>query len=59
GFPGLKPGDRWCLCAQRWREAFLAGHAPPVLLQGTHEAVLKFVRLEDLLAHALSDGAEA
>lgn len=59
GFPGLKPGDRWCLCGQRWRDAFRVGMAPPVVLQATHEAVLKFVRLEDLLAHALPEGAEA
>jgi uncharacterized protein len=52
-FPGLKAGDRWCLCALRWREALEAGVAPPVVLGSTHEAVLRFVRLEDLLAHAL------
>lgn len=52
-FPGLKPGDRWCLCALRWREALEAGVAPPVVLASTHESVLRFVRLEDLLAHAL------
>jgi hypothetical protein len=53
GFPGLRPGDRWCLCAARWREAFEAGCAPPVDLSATHEAALAIVRLEDLEAHAL------
>ena len=52
-FPGLKPGDRWCLCALRWREALEAGLAPPVVLEATHEAALSYVRLEDLEAHAL------
>lgn len=56
GFPGLSPGDRWCLCAARWAEAFLAGYAPPVVLEATHEATLEFVDLEALLAHAV--GAE-
>jgi uncharacterized protein (DUF2237 family) len=53
GFPGLKPGDRWCLCAGRWEEARRAGVAPPVLLEATHLAALEAVRLEDLRAHAL------
>ena len=52
-FPGLKPGDRWCLCAARWREAFEAGCAPPVILRATHERVLDLVTLEDLKAHAI------
>jgi uncharacterized protein (DUF2237 family) len=52
-FPGLKPGDRWCLCALRWREAFEAGAAPRVVLMATHEAVLKYVDLADLKRHAL------
>lgn len=55
GFPGLKPGDRWCLCALRWREALEAGVAPPVILAATHEAALKFVSLEDLKRHALDE----
>lgn len=50
-FPGLKPGDRWCLCATRWREAFQAGIAPPVVLEATHEKVLAYVTLDDLKAH--------
>jgi len=53
GFPGLKPGDRWCLCAARWQEALAAGVAPPVVLAATHEAALRVVSLEDLKAHAL------
>jgi uncharacterized protein (DUF2237 family) len=52
GFPGLKPGDRWCLCAARWKEALDAGHAPQVVLTATHEAALQFVRLDDLKRHA-------
>jgi hypothetical protein len=57
GFPGLAPGDRWCLCAARWEEARRAGVAPPVLLEATHEAALAVCRREDLLAHALDGGA--
>lgn len=53
GFPGLKPGDRWCLCAARWQEALEAGKAPPVVLAATHEAALAVVRREDLLRYAL------
>lgn len=47
-FPGLKPGDRWCLCALRWREAYAANLAPPVRLTCTHERVLQYIKLEDL-----------
>ena len=54
-FPGLKPGDRWCLCALRWKEALEAGVAPPVILAATHEAVLRHVSLEDLKQHALTE----
>lgn len=53
GFPGLSPGDRWCVCAARWRQALEAGVAPPVVLAATHERALETVRLEDLKAHAL------
>jgi uncharacterized protein (DUF2237 family) len=53
GFPGLKPGDRWCLCAERWQEAFEAGAAPRVVLAATHEATLGIVRLADLKRHSL------
>jgi hypothetical protein len=52
-FPGLRPGDRWCLCALRWQEAFEAGFAPNVILEATHEATLEFLRLEDLRAFAV------
>lgn len=57
GFPGLRPGDRWCLCAARWEEARRAGFAPPVLPEATHEAALQVCRREDLLAHAHDGGA--
>ena len=53
GFPGLKPGDRWCLCAARWREAFEAGKAPRVILGATHEATLEVVELGDLKRYAI------
>jgi uncharacterized protein (DUF2237 family) len=52
-FRGLKPGDRWCLCAARWREALRFGVAPPVVLESTHEKALEFVTLDELRAHAL------
>ena len=52
-FPGLKPGDRWCLCVTRWKEALNAGVAPPVILAATHEAVLEYVSLEELQKHAI------
>ena len=53
GFPGLNPGDRWCLCADRWQEALDAGVAPRVILAATHEATLEIAELEDLKRHAL------
>jgi len=52
GFPGLKAGDRWCLCAARWREALAAGVAPRVVLRATHEGALELVSLDDLKRHA-------
>jgi len=52
-FQGLSPGDRWCVCAGRWREAFDAGVAPPVVLEATHEEALAIVPLADLRRHAL------
>jgi len=52
-FPGLQPGDRWCLCALRWKEAFLAGVAPGVILQACHEVTLKVVSLDKLQQHAV------
>ena len=57
GFAGLRPGDRWCLCAERWQEAFDAGAAPPVVLASTHEAATDVVARETLLAHALDPEA--
>ena len=54
GFPGLKPGDGWCLCASRWKEALDAGCAPPVVLAATHEKALEVVNLEELRAHAVA-----
>lgn len=53
-FPGLKPGDRWCLCASRWQEAFEIGVAPPVILAATHVRALETIALEDLQKHALT-----
>jgi uncharacterized protein (DUF2237 family) len=52
-FPGLKPGHQWCLCAMRWQEALEAGVAPKVVLQATHAAALKVVKLADLKRHAI------
>jgi uncharacterized protein (DUF2237 family) len=52
-FPGLKPGDRWCLCASRWQQAFEAGLAPKVILKATHLSALQYCRLDDLKAHAV------
>ena len=53
GFPGLEPGDRWCLCAARWKEAMDAGMAPRVVLTATHERTLEVVSLEELKPYAL------
>jgi uncharacterized protein (DUF2237 family) len=53
-FPGLKAGDRWCLCAMRWQEALQAGVAPPVVLAACHENALRHVRLSDLQQHSLA-----
>ena len=52
-FPGLKPGDRWCLCAARWREALAADMAPKVVLRATHERALEIVDWAALKAHAI------
>jgi hypothetical protein len=52
-FPGLKPGDRWCLCAPRWQEAFAAGKAPKVVLASTHEGALDYAALADLKRYAI------
>ena len=53
GFAGLKPGDRWCLCASRWRQALEHGIAPPVDLMATHESALDYASLVDFLRHSL------
>ena len=53
GFPGLKPGDRWCLCAPRWQEALEAGRAPRVVLQATEQTALVYCELADLKRHAI------
>jgi uncharacterized protein (DUF2237 family) len=55
GFPGLKPGDKWCLCALRWKEALDADFAPPVILEATNFATLQYVPLEDLQKYALDE----
>jgi len=53
GFRGLKPGDRWCLCAPRWQEAFEVGQAPRVVLRATHEGALAYCSLADLKRFAV------
>ena len=50
-FKGLKPGDRWCLCATRWAEALATGAAPPVVLESTHASALRFVTMAQLEKH--------
>ncbi len=55
-FPGLKAGDKWCLCVSRWKEAYLEGLAPPVVLEATHEKALNYVAFEQLLEHKHSMG---
>ena len=57
GFPGLKPGDRWCLCVTRWKDALDAGMAPPVVLEASQAASLEFVDLADLKKHAYNSDA--
>ncbi len=53
GFPGLKEGDRWCLCAPRWQQALEAGHAPKIVLRATHEGALAYCSLDDLKKYAV------
>jgi len=53
-FPGLKPGDKWCLCASRWKQAYKAGKAPEVDLEATHEKALQIIDFEMLLEHKYS-----
>jgi hypothetical protein len=57
-FPGLRPGDRWCLCVTRWQEALEADAAPPVILAATHISALEYVELEDLKNNALDTGQD-
>lgn len=57
-FPGLKEGDRWCLCVLRWKEAFEAGMAPLVNLRATHISALEFLNLEDLKEYATGDSLD-
>jgi uncharacterized protein (DUF2237 family) len=57
GFAGLRPGDRWCVCAARWKEAYDAGVAPPVYLEATHEEAARIVPREALLEHAADSQA--
>jgi uncharacterized protein len=52
GFTGLKPGDKWCLCALRWKEAFEAGCAPKVVLEATDERALEYIDINNLISHA-------
>jgi len=59
GFPGLTPGDRWCLCAPRWQQALEAGAAPGVVLEATHLGTLEWASLEDLRAHAVDPTPES
>ena len=55
GFPGLKPGDKWCVCALRWKEALDAGKAAPLILKATHEATLKYISKGTLEEHGIDD----
>jgi len=55
GFPGLKPGDRWCLCAARWKEALVDGVAPPVVLAATHIKALEWITLDELKQYAIGE----
>jgi uncharacterized protein (DUF2237 family) len=52
GFPGLKPGDKWCLCALRWKDAFDAGCAPDVVLEATDEKALEYIEMDSLIGHS-------
>jgi uncharacterized protein len=59
GFPGLRPGDRWCVCAARWLEAHESGCAPPVLLAATHERALDLIEIDTLLDYAIEPERDA
>jgi uncharacterized protein len=56
GFPGLKEGDQWCVCAASWRQAFKVGMACPVDLESTHQAALRIVPLEELMEYSIAEG---
>jgi len=58
-FPGLKPGDRWCLCATRWREAYDHGKAPKVILEASAEEALKYIEMDMLIEHAFRDDTKS
>ncbi|MFO0938232.1 MAG: DUF2237 domain-containing protein [Gemmataceae bacterium] len=58
GFPGLRPGDQWCVCVTRWKQAYEAGVISPVYLEGSHISVLEFVDLDVLKQHAVRSTAE-
>jgi uncharacterized protein len=58
-FPGLVPGDKWCLCVMRWKEALDAGCAPKVVLEATHELALNYVKMSDLIPHAYKVSEDA
>ena len=58
GFAGVRPGDRWCLCAERWQEAFEHGVAPPVHLEATHILALEFIDLANLRRHMVQTGGQ-
>lgn len=55
GFAGLQPGDQWCLCASRWKQALDAGVAPPVVLTATERSALRYVTLEELVRHSVDE----
>jgi uncharacterized protein (DUF2237 family) len=59
GFPGLRPGDRWCICVSRWKEALEAGIAPPVVLEATHVNALDVVSIDDLRRHAIGGSTDS
>jgi uncharacterized protein (DUF2237 family) len=59
GFPGLRPGDGWCVCVERWKQSLEAGVACPVVLEATHVSALEYVDLEDLQRHAVDSTADA
>ena len=58
-FPGLKPGDRWCLCASRWMEAYRAGVAPLIIPEATHEKTLEYIELKEILKFAHRSSSES